>query len=54
MFTVKPLKTQEKSLGPAPGFIVAGTRTTDDDFRRPSPDKFRSQSMAWGEKGGRK
>ncbi len=51
---VKPLKPQEKSLGPAPGFIVAGTMTTNDDFRRPFSDQFHSQSMAWGEKGGQK
>ena len=31
----KSTKTLEKYLGPAPGFIVAGRMTTNDDFRRP-------------------
>jgi hypothetical protein len=49
-----PLKPQEKSLSPGPGFIVAGAMTTNDDFSDPISGKFRSRSNAWGGKGGRK
>ncbi len=40
MAIFKPMKSQEKSLTPVPGFIVAGTMTTNDDFRRPFRTSF--------------
>ena len=50
----KSTKTLEKYLGPAPGFIVAGRMTTNDDFRRPFSDKFRYRSTCYREKGAQK
>ena len=51
---VKPMKTQEKSLSPAPGFIVAGKMTTDDDLHPLFSNWNRFKSTGCGEKGVRK
>ncbi len=51
---VKPMKTQEKFLSSAPGFIVAGKMTTDDDFHPLFSDQFRFKPTGWSENGGRK
>jgi hypothetical protein len=48
------MKTRDKSLSSAPGFIVARKMTTNDDSFPLFSDKFSSKSTGCGEKGGQK